>query len=136
MGFLFPEIMTPILHKEESFDGLGIAPKLLEILDALRFTAPTPIQYKSIPSAIEGKDMIGIAQTGTGNTLAFGIPMIQAALLGQVGLVVLPARDLALQVAEAFLKVGSPLGLRSAVLIGGEAIGKQLQQLRRNPDIV
>ena len=124
------------MPQNQGFYGLGIAPNILEVLEKLKFTIPTPIQEQAIPSAIEGKDMIGIAQTGTGKTLAFGIPMIQAALLGKLGLVVLPTRELALQVAEAFLKVGSPLGLRTAVLIGGEAIGKQLQQLRRNPDIV
>src|SRR3989338_9178842 len=59
------------------FYNLGIAPAILEILDRLRFTIPTPIQAQAIPIAIEGKDLIGIAQTGTGKTLAFGIPMIQ-----------------------------------------------------------
>ena len=106
--------MTPILHKEESFDGLGIAPKLLEILDAANFTHPTPIQYKSIPVAIEGKDIIGVAQTGTGKTLAFGIPMIQ--LLAQkkgMGLVLLPTRELAIQVNEHLLKIGRTIGPRS-----------------------
>ena len=60
-----------------SFYGLGIAPKILEILDRLKFTIPTPIQVKAIPIGIEGKDILGVAQTGTGKTLAFGIPMVQ-----------------------------------------------------------
>jgi len=59
------------------FNGLGIAPKLLESLERNNYSEPTPIQSKAIPIAIEGKDVIGIAQTGTGKTLAFGIPMIQ-----------------------------------------------------------
>src|SRR3990167_1975855 len=134
MGFLFPEIMTPILHKEESFDGLGIAPKLLEILDALRFTAPTPIQYKSIPVAIEGKDIIGIAQTGTGKTLAFGIPMIQRlAIKKGMGLVLLPTRELAEQVNTELHKIGKSLGLRTALVIGGASMWQQKKMLKTMP---
>ena len=60
-----------------SFDGLGIAPKVLGLLDRLRFRVPTPIQHKVIPIAMEGKDVIGVAQTGTGKTLAFAIPIAQ-----------------------------------------------------------
>lgn len=118
------------------FYGLGIAPNILEILDRLNFKVPTPIQEKSIPPAIEGKDMIGVAQTGTGKTLAFGVPMIQAALQGKQGLVVLPTRELALQVNEVFHKIGASLGVRTAVLIGGESTHRQVQTLRRNPQIV
>ncbi len=119
-----------------NFYGFGIAPGILTILDRLGYTVPTPIQTQSIPLAIEGKDMVGIAQTGTGKTLAFGVPMIQAALNGRQGLVVLPTRELALQVHDELRKVGLNLGLRLAVLIGGESIGRQFQQLRRSPQIV
>jgi ATP-dependent RNA helicase RhlE len=118
------------------FYGLGIAPNILAILDKHGFTVPTPIQEQSIPQSIEGKDLIGIAQTGTGKTLAFGIPMIQAALQRKYGLIVLPTRELALQVAETFQKIGGPLGIKTAVLIGGEAMPRQLQALRRGPDVV
>ncbi len=61
----------------ETFDSLGLHPKLLEAVHKLKFTAPTPIQHQAIPHAITGADMIGIAQTGTGKTLAFGLPMLQ-----------------------------------------------------------
>ena len=89
------------------FHGLGIAPKLLSVLERLKFTTPTPIQHQSIPVAIEGKDIIGIAQTGTGKTLAFGIPMIQrlAHHKGK-GLIILPTRELAIQVDEVLQKIG------------------------------
>src|SRR5512142_79080 len=119
------------------FDGLGIAPKLLEILDKNKFIVPTPIQKKAIPVAIEGKDVIGIAQTGTGKTLAFGIPMLQR--LAQVkgrGLVILPTRELALQVDETFAKIGRPINLRTAVLIGGASMNRQLDMLRGNPHVI
>ena len=120
-----------------SFDNLGIAPKLLEILDRLKFTIPTPIQYKAIPIAIEGKDMIGIAQSGTGKTLAFGVPMVQrlAQAKGR-GLVLVPTRELALQVGETLQKIGHSFGIKTAVLIGGASMYYQLKSLRKNPRII
>lgn len=121
---------------QSDFYGLGIAPNILKILDKLSFTVPTPIQEKSIPPGIEGKDLVGLAQTGTGKTLAFSIPMIQAALSGRQGLVVLPTRDLALQVEEVFNKIGTPLGLHCALLIGGGSMPRQVQMLKKNPTIV
>jgi ATP-dependent RNA helicase RhlE len=122
---------------QTTFDGLGIAPKILEILDRLHFTVPTPIQYQSIPTALSGKDIMGIAQTGTGKTLAFGIPMIQRlAASGGNGLIVLPTRELALQVDEAINKIGRSLNIRTAVLIGGQNMNRQIGLLRRNPDII
>src|SRR3989338_1606387 len=108
---------------QPTFYGLGIAPSLLDIMQKSRFTVPTPIQQQAIQVAIQGKDLVGIAQTGTGKTLAFGIPMIQR--LQQIkgrGLVVLPTRELALQVDEVLQKVGSSLSLRTAVLIGGTGL--------------
>lgn len=115
----------------ESFQGLGIAPKFLEILTKNGFTIPTPIQHQCIPIAIEGKDIIGIAQTGTGKTLAFGVPMMQSLVQkGGKGLVVVPTRELALQVEQALSNIGRPVGIRTAVLIGGETIQRQFHQLR------
>ena len=124
------------MNQRSGFYNLGIAPNILSVLDKLNFTIPTPIQDKSIPLAIEGKDMIGIAQTGTGKTLAFGIPMIQAALSGKLGLVIVPTRELALQVSGVFHKIGLPVGVQTATLIGGEPIGRQIQTLRKSPQIV
>src|SRR3990167_3935471 len=121
-------------HNQNSFYGLGIAPGLLEVLDKLRFKVPTPIQHKAIPIAIEGKDVMGIAQTGTGKTLAFGIPMIQQlASTGGMGLVVLPTRELAVQVDETLRKLTQK---GTAVLIGGTSQERQVQALRRNPRII
>ena len=129
--------MNPQTQSTESFDTLGISEKFLEILKHLHFIVPTPIQHKAIPIAIAGKDIIGIAQTGTGKTLAFGIPMIQR--LAQVngkGLVLLPTRELAIQVEEVLKKIGGSLGLRTAVLIGGASMQLQNQALRKNPHII
>jgi len=121
----------------QGFSGLGIAPDLMETLTRLNYKIPTPIQRQVIPLALEGRDLVGVAQTGTGKTLAFGIPMMQR--LNQTsgcGLVVLPTRDLALQVDEALLKVGLRLGLRTAVLIGGVPINSQIKALYRHPNII
>ncbi len=131
------------MHQEKqeqsgkNFHGLGIAPALLDILARLRFTTPTPIQEQAIPIAIQGKDMVGIAQTGTGKTLAFGVPMIQRiGALKKQGLIVLPTRELAAQVEEVMRRVGSGLGIRTAILIGGAGFGAQLQALRKNPHVI
>lgn len=123
--------------QKSTFYGLGIAPALLEVLTKLGYSTPTPIQRQSIPVVIQGKDIVGIAQTGTGKTLAFGIPMIQRlASLKGIGLVLLPTRELALQIEEEFFKLGRSLGLRTAVLIGGAAIGPQITALRRDPHVI
>ena len=119
------------------FYGLGIAPALLEKIEKLGFTTPTPIQQKAIPIAIEGKDIIGIAQTGTGKTLAFGIPMIQRlAQMKGGGLVLLPTRELALQVHDSLLPFAQALGIGIAVFIGGEPMYGQINALRRSPRIL
>ncbi len=121
----------------ETFDGHGISPEILAILTKLGFTKPTPIQHQAIPSAVEGNDVIGIAQTGTGKTLSFGIPMIQRIVAnGGNGLVVLPTRELALQVDEVFQKIGKPLGIRTAVFIGGASMQLQRQMIKQQPHIL
>jgi len=116
---------------------LGIAPGLLDAVDRLKFTEPTPIQRQSIPITIEGKDLIAIAQTGTGKTLAYGIPMIQrlARIKGRA-LVMTPTRELALQVDEALNEVGRSLGLRTTVLIGGASMANQLRSLKHKPRVI
>lgn len=129
--------MNNITPLEPGFYGMGIAPKLLDILWQLQYKAPTPIQHKSIPVAVEGKDLIGIAQTGTGKTLAFSVPLIQrlAQTKGR-GLVILPTRELALQAEKVIQQLGRPVGLRTAVLIGGASMHLQMQQIKRNPHVL
>ena len=120
-----------------TFYELGIAPKILERLDKIKYTTPTPIQQKAIPKAIAGEDIVGIAQTGTGKTLAFAIPILQR--LAQVqgrALILLPTRELAIQVDEEIFKVGQTMNMKTAVLIGGEPIRRQTQDLARDPRII
>ncbi len=120
-----------------NFAGLGIAPRLLEVIDRLGFKIPTPIQHKAIPIAIEGKDVIGIAQTGTGKTLAFGIPLIQQLVQRKgLGLILVPTRELAVQVNETIIKLAPAFHMKTAVLIGGEPIVPQINALRKLPRIV
>lgn len=130
---------TPEMAPQEAptFDGLGIMPEILTILNSLKLSSPTPIQHQAIPAGVEGKDVVGIAQTGTGKTLAFGIPLVQRLndTRGRA-LVLLPTRELALQVYESIGNFAKPMGLRGAVLIGGASMGMQISDLRRTPNII
>lgn len=123
--------------EELGFAHLSIAPKLQSIIHSAGFTTPTPIQQKAIPVAIEGRDILGIAQTGTGKTLAFSIPLIQriAQEKGRA-LILLPTRELALQVDESLKAIGRAIGLKTAVLIGGMNMNIQLRALRNNPHVI
>ncbi len=133
------KIEIPIKNAAEmTFGGLGIAPKLLDEILRLGFKVPTSIQHKAIPAAVEGKDIIGIAQTGTGKTLAFGIPLVQKILRERKGkgLIILPTRELALQVNEAIQKIGRSFGIKTAVLIGGSPIRHQIREISFQPHII
>ncbi len=129
--------MTNTNKQDSSFAELGIAPNILAQLEKLNFTQPTPIQQQAIPVAITGQDLMGIAQTGTGKTIAFGIPMLQR--LGNsnnTGLILLPTRELAVQVEQAIQTLGSGFGLKTVVLIGGVGSGPQIKALAKKPDII
>ncbi|HSX24523.1 MAG TPA: DEAD/DEAH box helicase [Candidatus Andersenbacteria bacterium] len=120
-----------------TFSSLGLKPSIIAVLDKLKFTVPTPIQEQAIPVAVTGKDVIGIAQTGTGKTLAFSLPMLQQlAATKKQGLVILPTRELAIQVEEAITKIGHSFGIRTAVLIGGASMFHQITSLKRNPHVI
>ncbi len=121
----------------KGFNGLGIDSRILAILEKDGITEPTLIQQKSIPSAINGHDLMGVAQTGTGKTFAFGIPLVQNLLKSKgKALVLLPTRELASQVEENLKKIAWTLGMKTISIIGGEAFNKQLFALKRNPNII
>lgn len=123
--------------QQHDFTGLGIVPGLLKRIDALGFVHPTPIQFKAIPIATSGEDVVGIAQTGSGKTLAFSIPMLQiVSKQKKMGLVLLPTRELAVQVEETLRKVGGPVGLRTAIVIGGTNINPQKRALKNKPHVI
>ncbi len=129
--------MNEETQKPQGFSDLNLSKNILEALNKLGFTTPTPIQEKAIPLGLKGKDVIGIAQTGTGKTLAFTLPMIQRiGALGGKGLILVPTRELAHQVREEIEKVGSKIGIQSVLLIGGAAMEPQIYKLKKNPHII
>lgn len=126
-----------VTDSTSDFASLGVNPKILGQLERLNIKVPTPIQHKAIPVGLEGKDIIGIAQTGTGKTLAFAIPILERLPeLGGRALIILPTRELALQVDETFKKFSGMFRLRTAVIIGGVYIGRQISELRARPQII
>ncbi len=115
-----------------SFEELNVSRRLHTVLATNHIVTPTPIQAEAIPIALDGRDLIGIAQTGTGKTLAFALPMIERQKPGDVGLVLAPTRELALQIEKTFIK----LGASTVLLIGGAPIEKQVYRLRRSPQFI
>lgn len=119
------------------FEALGVSPIILDVLKAKGISTPTPIQHQSIPTGLEGKDIIGIAQTGTGKTLAFGIPLLQRLHVhGGRGLIVVPTRELASQVEESLRGVAQKMNIGIAVFIGGAPMYQQKMMIKRNPRIL
>ncbi|MBI4522351.1 MAG: DEAD/DEAH box helicase [Deltaproteobacteria bacterium] len=120
------------------FSKLGLSPKVLEGVHASGYTDPTPIQLRAIPVVMSGRDLIGSAQTGTGKTAAFALPILSR--LGQHGalrsLVLEPTRELAAQVETAIHDYGRFTNLRTAVLYGGTGYGRQNQALTQGADII
>ena len=122
-----------------SFKHMNLPPKLLGALEAMTFHIPTPIQAKAIPEILFGKDLIGCAQTGTGKTAAFCIPLICHLLKNreQSALILVPTRELAFQILGVLKKMAVPFAeLRTALLIGGASMNVQIQDLSRRPRIM
>ena len=121
------------------FEDMELPKALCNSLKAMKFDIPTPIQAKAIPLALAGYDILGAAQTGTGKTGAFGIPLIAKLLTTNSGmaLVLTPTRELAAQVMQQLtIMLGSNKFIKSALLIGGEPMERQLRQLRNNPRLI
>jgi superfamily II DNA/RNA helicase len=123
----------------QHFNELGLPEALNHTLQHMQFTTPTPIQAQAIPHALEGKDILGSAQTGTGKTGAFGIPLVTHLLSNTKGsaLVMTPTRELATQVmAQLQAILGKRSKIKTALLIGGESMPKQFVQLRNHPRLL
>jgi len=124
------------------FDEIGLSEKVLAAVEASGYTTPTPIQEQSIPSALQGRDILGIAQTGTGKTAAFVLPMLCRLEQGRARarmprtLILEPTRELAAQVEEAFNKYGVNHKLNVALLIGGVSFGDQETKIMRGADVL
>ncbi|MFM7421150.1 MAG: DEAD/DEAH box helicase, partial [Alphaproteobacteria bacterium] len=128
----------------DSFEALRLNPLILQALKDEGYKSPTPIQAQAIPAVLEGRDLLGIAQTGTGKTAAFALPLLhKLALLkgrpprgGCRVLVLSPTRELATQIAESFRTYGKHLGFSIATIFGGVGFGGQRQALGRGIDVL
>jgi superfamily II DNA/RNA helicase len=124
------------------FDGLGLSPEILKAVADSGYTTPTPIQAQTIPLAMQRRDVIGIAQTGTGKTASFTLPMIEMLSKGRAkarmprALVLEPTRELADQVSESFDKYAKYTKLTHALLIGGTSMDEQIKKLERGVDVL
>lgn len=121
------------------FTDLNISKEVLRALEEMGFEEATPIQAETIPQGLQGKDMIGQAQTGTGKTAAFGIPMIERFERegkGVQGLVIAPTRELAIQVAAEINRLGRFKRIRALAIYGGQEMGRQIRALKDRPQIV
>ena len=122
-----------------TFESLGLIPQICEACALLNFKAPTAIQAETLPYALAGKDIIGLAQTGSGKTAAFALPIIQALYENPAAFfacVLAPTRELAYQIGEQFTALGSTIGVRCAVLVGGMDMMEQSIALGKRPHVI
>ncbi|HZI69434.1 MAG TPA: DEAD/DEAH box helicase [Hanamia sp.] len=127
------------------FKELHLIAPILKALEEEGYTEPTPIQQQSIPHILRGKDLMGCAQTGTGKTAAFAIPILQNLVLQQKenagnhnikALILTPTRELAIQIDESFASYGKNTGIKHTVIFGGVSQFHQTKELKRNPDVL
>ena len=127
-------------QRTPTFADLGLDPRVLKALSDIGYESPSPIQAQTIPPLLEGRHVVGLAQTGTGKTAAFALPILSQLDLGQKtpqALVLTPTRELALQVSEAFEKYAAHFkGVHVLPVYGGQGYGVQLSALRRGVHIV
>jgi ATP-dependent RNA helicase RhlE len=122
-----------------SFESFNLQPSVMAGVQALGYITPTPIQEQTIPAIMEGRDMIGLAQTGTGKTAAFAIPILNKLAQGKRGqlraLVISPTRELAEQICDQFTELGKKTGLRNVAIYGGVGKEMQIRKLRNGAEI-
>lgn len=134
--------MTTTTTTITNFSELGLSPSLLKAINDVGYTTPTPIQAAAIPHALARKDVVGLAQTGTGKTASFTLPMIELLSNGRAkmrmprSLVLTPTRELAAQIAENFDKYGVYSKLTKALLVGGESMQEQIRVLEKGVDVL
>ena len=129
-----------IFCKDSTFKSIGVCDELCEILEKLNYKYPTKIQKESLPYALEGKDIIGLAETGSGKTFAYGIPIIQKLLDSPnfffFACILAPTRELCLQINQHLEILGAGIGLKTCVLVGGLDLTSQAISLSKKPHIV
>ncbi|THH18490.1 hypothetical protein EW146_g2511 [Bondarzewia mesenterica] len=134
-----PEEASTSSTPHPTFQSLGLIDPLLEVLDQLNFKTPTDIQAEALPHALEGRDIIGVASTGSGKTAAFALPILQKLWEEPKGLfacVLAPTRELAYQISQQFEALGSAIGVRCAVIMGGVDMVSQSIALAKRPHII
>ena len=126
-----------------SFDSLGLSEEILRAINKSGYTTPTPIQEKAIPAILDGRDVMAAAQTGTGKTAGFTLPILEMQLSSRPArakrcqcLVLTPTRELAMQVQESVVKYSTYMQLKTAVIYGGVSMHKQIMKLKKGVDIV
>ena len=124
----------------KKFYDFGLSDEVLSALSGMGFEEPTPIQKIAVPPALKGQDIIGQAQTGTGKTVAFGIPIVERGTEAKgkhpYSLVLAPTRELAVQVAEELNKIGRVKGIVALPIYGGQSIERQIKGLKKGVDVV
>ncbi len=138
-----PVKRPPPPESKDAFAALGVAPPLCKALKAQGYSTPTPIQARAIPLLLQGRDLLGLAQTGTGKTAAFALPILQKLSEQRVqgqqhprALILAPTRELATQIGESFAAYGAQLRLRHAVVMGGVSHSSQARALATGVDII
>ncbi|MHB1406576.1 MAG: DEAD/DEAH box helicase [Desulfitobacteriaceae bacterium] len=122
-----------------TFSDLGLSDEIIRSVSTMGFEEATPIQQETIPLAMQGRDIIGQAQTGTGKTAAFGIPLLERLAVDSEhiqGIVLTPTRELAVQVAEELNKLGQFKGIRTLPIYGGQEIERQIRALKKRPHVI
>ena len=133
------EPTAPDTPQGPTFADLGLHHRLVEQLAASGYETPTPIQEQAIPYLLHGRDLVGLAQTGTGKTAAFALPIVQSLDMSQrkvQAIVLCPTRELALQVTESLARYGEPRRVRALTVYGGAPIYKQMSQLKSGVHVV
>src|SRR4030067_585451 len=122
------------------FQNFQFHPLVAAGIKAAGYAAPTPIQVQAIPSVLKGKDVMGLAQTGTGKTAAFALPILNRLMQGERGhvraLIIAPTRELAEQIHQAIGSLGQQTRLKSVTVYGGVSINPQIEKIRRGAEIV
>ena len=129
--------------KMKNFESLGLSKKLLEAVESEGYTTPTPVQEQSIPPLLAGRDVLGVAQTGTGKTAAFALPVLQIMSRTKTqgkrhikALILSPTRELAAQIGERFSAYGERLDIRHKVIFGGVNQNPQVRALQKGIDVL
>ena len=137
-----PQELDELLKNDDqncTFESLKLCDELLEVVKSIKWSQPTKIQAAAIPPALDGNDVVGLAETGSGKTGAFILPILQKLLdinQRKFALVLAPTRELALQINQEFRTLGSGIGIKTACVFGGVDMVEQAVQLAHNPHVI